>query len=438
MHAVRTPLVAALLLALVLPFAAVPPSVQASTSRGASPALRPLTSKQIAHRMTGEVYGFVPYWLETSKTVSGLRMDLLTTVSFFDVGFRRDGSLERSSLGYPALVSASSTAIIRAAHAVGVRVDLTLASFGFQKNRAFLRNGPAQRRTIAQIASLVRSRGLDGVTVDFESVYRTDLPAFGRFVESLRKAIRAHNPIGRVTVAVGASQAGVAMAGVVLKDHADRALIMGYDYRGGSSATTGSTDPLVRRDGGMSLTWTLNLAAAARLPMNRLILALPYYGMSWPTKTRALGAAPARAKYRVSPAYPIRVSKVTIPAGSRTGYDPVEATAWVMTWDAHRHVWRQTYYDSPKALQVKFNLAKKRGLAGIGLWALGYDAGSIHDWKAIAAVYRPPRTHHKVTKKAPPLHRVKARKTVLKHKLPSTHKLPAKPKPSRPAGAAAV
>jgi spore germination protein YaaH len=387
--------------------------------------------------MTGEVYGFVPYWLETPKTVAGLRMDLLTTVSFFDVGFRRNGSLERSSLGYPALASASSTAIIRAAHAVGVRADLTLASFGFLKNRAFLRSGPAQRRLIAQVAALVRSRGLDGVTVDFESVYRRDLPAFGQFVDSLRRAIRAHNPAGRVTVAVGASQAGVAMASAVLKQHADRVLIMGYDYRGAGSTTTGSTDPLVSRNGGMSLTWTLNLTAAAKLPMKRLILALPYYGMTWPTKTRAVGAAPDRAKYRVSPAYPIRVSKVTVPAGARTGYDPVEATAWVITWDAHRHVWRQTYFDSPKALQAKFALAKSRGLAGIGLWALGYDAGSIHDWKAIAAVYRPPR-HHKVTKKAPSVHRIKAHKMGLKPKTVVKHKTPAKPKPARSSGASAV
>ena len=75
--------------------------------------------------------------------------------------------------------------------------------------------------------------GLDGVTVDFESVYRRDLPAFGRFVDSLGRAIRAHNPIGRVTVAVGASQAGVAMAAAALAGHADRVLIMGYDYRSG-------------------------------------------------------------------------------------------------------------------------------------------------------------------------------------------------------------
>ena len=38
----------------------------------------------------------------------------------------------------------------------------------------------------------------------------------------------------------------------------------------------------------MSLTWTLDLCGTRpKLPMKRLILALPYYGMSWPTTTRS-------------------------------------------------------------------------------------------------------------------------------------------------------
>ena len=144
--------------------------------------------------------------------------------------------------------------------------------------------------------ALLAARGLDGVTVDFESVYLRDLPDFSRFVDALGGDPGAQ-PIGRVTVAVDASQAGAAMAAAALAGHADRVLIMGYDYRSSSSTTTGSTDPLVRRGGGMSLTWTLNLFKAAKLPMNRLILALPYYGMSWPTKSAGVGAAPAQVAY---------------------------------------------------------------------------------------------------------------------------------------------
>jgi spore germination protein YaaH len=425
MNHLRLPLLAALLLAVVLPLAMVPDSAQAASAATAG-RLRPLTSRQLAHRLSGEVYGFIPYWLERPGTAAGLRTDLLTTVSLFDLWLTPNGSLNHGAGGYAAIESSSGTAIIRTVHAAGVRADVTLASFGFARNRAFLRNRTAERRAIAQTAALVKSRGLDGVTVDFESVYRKDLPALGQFVASLRRAIRARNPIGRVTVAVGASQAGVAMAAAVLKDHADRVLIMGYDYRSGSSTTTGSTDPLLRRGGGMSLTWTLNLYRAARLPMNKLILALPYYGMSWPTRSARVGTGPAVSAYRAAPAYAIAVSKVHVSRHALRGYDPVEASAWVMTWNPVAHVWRQTYYDSPRSLIAKFSLAKTRGLAGIGLWALGYDNGSAANWKAIATVYKPVAKHHKVVHKAPPVHRVKPRKAPPVHK-PPTHKVIHKP-----------
>jgi spore germination protein YaaH len=427
MKTIRLPFLAGLALAVLLPFAAVNETAAANASAAnASGVLRPLTAKQVAHRLTGEIYGFLPYWLETSKTAGSLRYDLLSTIALFDIGLNADGSVNRTTPGYTALTNLPANAIIKAAHAAGVRVDLTLASFGFLQNRAFLRNRTAQRRAISQIVAIMAVRGLDGIAVDLESVYRRDLPDFTRFIDALARAVHARNQIGRVTVAVGASQAGAAMAAAALAGHASRILIMGYDYRSGLSTTTGSTDPLRRRGGGMSLTWTLDLFKAARLPMKWIILALPYYGMSWPTTTARPGAAPARAAYGKAPAYAIRVSKVQVPRGSRHGYDPVEASAWVATYDAHLHVWRQTYYDSPAALATKYAFARSRGLAGVGLWALGYDAGSAANWQALARAFVPPppaKPHHPPKRIHKPAHKV-----VRHHPKPKAH--PAKHVPA--------
>ena len=117
MKTIRLPFLAGLALAVLLPFAMVTETVAAATAP-----LRPLTSRQVAHRLTGEVYGFLPYWLQTSKTPGSLRYDLLTTVAFFDVGLKSNGSVDRGTAGYAALMSAPATAVIRAAHAAGVRV----------------------------------------------------------------------------------------------------------------------------------------------------------------------------------------------------------------------------------------------------------------------------------------------------------------------------
>ena len=37
--------------------------------------------------------------------------------------------------------------------------------------------------------------------------------------------------------------------------------------------------------------------------------------------------------------------------------------------------WVATYYDSPRSLRPKLELARSQGLAGAGFWALGYDRG---------------------------------------------------------------
>ena len=417
MKTIRLPFLAGLALALLLPFASVGGTDAASAK---APVLRPLTAKQVAHRLTGEVYGFLPYWLETKQTVGTLRYDLLTTVSLFDIGLTANGSVDHGWPGYKALVGSASTAVISAAHAAGDRVDVTLASFGYGDNRAFLRNKTAQRRAIKQVVALMAARGLDGVTLDFESVYLRDLPDLSRFVDALGRAVRAQDRIGRVTVAVGASQAGAAMAAAAFAGHADRVLIMGYDYRSSRSTTTGSTDPLVRSDGGLSLTWSLNLFKAGKLPMNRILLALPYYGMSWPTTSTRLGSAPAKAAYGKAPAYAIRFSKIAVPRGARRGYDPIEATAWVAIFDSHLRVWRVTYYDNAQSLTAKYTLARSRGLAGVGLWALGYDAGSAANWQALAKSFQPP----------PPPKQVKAPKPVHHHKRKPKPK--PKPKPAPP------
>ncbi|MGH2467078.1 MAG: glycosyl hydrolase family 18 protein [Candidatus Limnocylindrales bacterium] len=371
-------LLAGLLLAVLLPI---------GTALAAGPALRPLRSSQIAHGLTDEVYGFLPYWLATPATERDLRYDRLSTVSLFSVGVGPRGALVRSGPGYGFVNGPTGARVITAAHAAGVRVDITFTSFGMVPNRAILRSRGARSQFIRQAVALMAARGADGATLDFEGLYLKDLPAFTALVRGFGRAARARNPLAHVSVTVGAAQGGVAQAKAALAGGADRIVIMGYDYRSEGSPSTGSLAPLVRRDGGMSLTWTLDLYRAARVPADRLILALPYYGFTWPTASKGLDARTAKGAYRRAPAYPIRVAHIKVPKGVRQGYDPVEATAWMAVYDARAHVWVQTYWDTPRSMAAKYGLAKSRGLAGVGLWALGYETGLPGYWAAIATAF---------------------------------------------------
>jgi spore germination protein YaaH len=354
----------------------------------AASAPRPLRASQIAHRLDGQVYGFLPYWLATAATEKDLPMDLLSTISLFSVGLETNGRLDRGSAGYNFVTGSRATRIIRAAHAAGVRIDITFTSFGMASNRRLLRSASARARAASQIAALVRARGADGVTLDLEGLYLKDLPALRTFVGQVVRAVRAHNSAARVSVAVQPDGGGASAAKVALAGGASDAIIMGYDYRSASSATSGSIDPLVR-PGGISLTWTLDVFRKAGLPASRLILALPYYGQRWPTTSQALHARPATYRYNTAPPYPIRVAHVSPPRGAQTGYDAVEATAWARWYDTSARTWIQVYWDTPRSLAAKYGLAKGRKLAGVGLWALGYDTGRSGYWQALATAFKP-------------------------------------------------
>jgi hypothetical protein len=49
--------------------------------------------------------------------------------------------------------------------------------------------------------------------------------------------------------------------------------------------------------------------------------------------------------------------------------------------------WNAVYYDSPRSLTPKLQLADQRGLAGAGFWAIGYERG-LPDYTELIATFR--------------------------------------------------
>ncbi|HYM83855.1 MAG TPA: cell wall-binding repeat-containing protein, partial [Candidatus Dormibacteraeota bacterium] len=66
-------------------------------------------------------------------------------------------------------------------------------------------------------------------------------------------------------------------------------------------------------------------------------------------------------------------------------YDTTEQSSWFATFDSTANTWYETYYDSPRSLWAKYGLAISSGLAGVGMWALGYDEGQSGYWETISA-----------------------------------------------------
>lgn len=343
----------------------------------------PLAESQFGRRLSKEVYGYLPYWEVDAGTNAYLRYDLLTDIALFSVTLTGSGALDTTTPGYRMVTGSHAATIIANAHAAGVRVDLTFTSFGFAKNDAFFRDPAAMANGVAALTGLVNALGLDGVSVDVESLNNPDFAAYGVFVGQLRTALRATNPAARVNVATNANISGTGMANQGLANGADRVFIMGYNYRSAGSSPAGTIAPLVREDGGISLSTTAALYASKGVPADRIVLGLGYFGRTWPTASNALHAATTATGTVFFPGDDLP----TVPAGTVMGYDELEHAAWFAVQNPSTGAWSQTYFDNERSLRTKYGYAAGQGYAGVGIWALGYDRGATGYWQAIASSF---------------------------------------------------
>jgi spore germination protein YaaH len=319
----------------------------------------------------------------------------LSTVALFSVTNASKGALNRSQNGYKAITGQVGAAMITAAHQRGTRVEVVFTSFGASRNKKFFADAALQTATINSLVALVGVLAIEGVNVDVEGLDIALTPEFGAFVGQLRAAIVAADAGDTVSIAAGAGPTGVAMASAAIANGVDRVFVMGYDYRTAASSP-GASAPIDRADGGRSLTWSLDLYAAAGIPPGKLLLGLPLYGNSWPVAGPVIGA-PATGKGSVwilRRHLDVHTNPAAVPqtdpleavdvyflgsdgsmaapsaapsAAASAGASPVPAPGGT-TWTA-------VYVDSPATLAIKMGLGESRGYAGAGFWAIGYERG---------------------------------------------------------------
>jgi hypothetical protein len=335
-----------------------------------------------------EVYGFVPYWEMDDGIAAHLEQTALTTLALFSVTNTSKGAIKESENGFRRITGPVGTRLIQEAHARGTRVELVFTSFGRERNRRFFERPELQDATIESLVAFAGGLGVDGLNVDVEGLDPGLIPAFGAFVGRLRAAVVAADAQGEVSVSTAANATGAAMAAAAVAAGADRVFLMGYDYRTARSSP-GATSPLDREDGNpRTLRWSLDLYAALGVPVERTLLGLPLYGMTWQLAGPAIGDP---AIGRGSPWIPRRNKATLADPSTLAVRDDVEAVdVYILeigqegagptpgpapTEGSIDRAWRAVYVDSPATLARKLALANERGLAGGGFWAIGYERG---------------------------------------------------------------
>ena len=116
------------------------------------------------------------------------------------------------------------------------------------------------------------------------------------------------------------------------------------------------------------------------MPVDRTILGLPLYGVTWPVSgpgflAPATGRGDAWVPRRNLEVFADPSFAPTFEATESVEFYAVPQGNVPAPSDSEPTAWDAVYYDSPRSLGPKLALADARGLAGAGFWAIGYERG---------------------------------------------------------------
>lgn len=317
------------------------------------------------------IFGYQPYW--GGSAYLSYQWDLLSDLCYFS--YEVD-----PATGNPATThNWMTTSVIDSAKAHNVNVHLCITLFS--NHALFFQNPNAWQTLIDSVINLVDQREAMGVNINFEAVSSSVSIQLNEFIIELTNQVHDALPGSVVSVAVPAVDWNEIYNIPLLNEFIDLFMIMGYDYYWNGSSQAGPVDGLysMTNQYNYNLSRTLSWYQFAGASRDKIILGLPYYGRVWgtqgphpPSYTTVYGQA--LTYYQVRSNY--------------SGYYSNENKFWEQNsfspyFSFQTTGWNQCFIDDVNSLAKRYDMVNQRGLAGIGIWALGYDRGYTDLWELI-------------------------------------------------------
>lgn len=222
--------------------------------------------------------------------------------------------------------------------------------------------------TLQAVVALAKTSKLTGIDIDFEGIYPADRDAYSEFVLELATRLHAAGSMLMLSVpAKSADDPGDTWSWpydyAAIGKSADFVQVMTYDE-------TVPGDPPGPVAGIDWMKADLDYAVSQILP-DKLLLGLPAYGYDFDV-THDTGVM---VEWRETQA-------LLNTAGAMPVFDTATESAHFdyVASDGSRH---QVWYESPQGIQDKAHLAVTLDLAGVSMWALGFENNSF--WSAVDA-----------------------------------------------------
>jgi spore germination protein YaaH len=318
-------------------------------------------------------HGFWEYPLPPTYTPD---WNVLTHVGYMSWGLDGEGTLQSDgSIVFPPYLE-DWNAIKNTTHAHGAKITVPVTARNFDTVDSVLANH--QDEMAANIVSVVKTYGADGVIFDFEWITETNSitgtpnkELLGAMMAKVNTSLKAENPEYLVTTCVDSGLTTSAWQNPDINSNVDFAIMCCYDYSyPWDNTKTGPNAPFndsTRFDVKDSVETMLNCYDASKLVLN-----VPFYGYDYITRSKLPGAS-------FSSYSGIEMKTATqkaITYGKK--WDNKSNTPYIVYPARTRY--HQVWYDDNESLKIKFDYAKSKNLGGIGFWALGMEDSKV--WSA--------------------------------------------------------
>jgi GH18 family chitinase len=316
--------------------------------------------------LTHVVYGFLPHW--RGAYTSEIRTDLISHLAWFGIELDMEGQVEERN-GWPEDWQGLKDNV----QLSGTRFDLVVTCFDWSGNKVHYLLSDSTSRGQAIVTILAESAGCDGVNIDFERPGADDRELFAGFIEELADSLHARDMT--LSVDVTAVNWGDRIDEARIAKAVDYVFIMGYDFHYSGSSQSGPVAPLAGETYNVTRS-VESYVEKSGLP-DKIVLGVPYYGYDWATSD----TVPYSSTKGTGTAY-VYSSAATRAVENGRQWHQETSTPWYHYQSGSDT--RQCWFDDDVSLSLKYDLARNKKLAGIGMWALSYDYGRDELWNLLA------------------------------------------------------
>ncbi|MHA7058891.1 glycosyl hydrolase family 18 protein [Aquimarina sp. M1] len=337
--------------------------------------LNNISGKKVRHKK-GKVHPntrtFGWHLFSNGSSYKNYNFSMLWGLSYFSY------SIQPETGSYKNIHQWKTTALIDSAKAKNCKVFFSVSNFGKKNNSIFLENKHAQKTLIDSLINLLALRSADGINIDFEGVSKKNKDDFTRFILRISKSLKQENPNLMVSLCLYAIDWNDIFDIKAIDPYIDFYTLMGYDYYGSFSKTTGPVTPFKKsKKFGKGLETSVNYYNKKGVRSSKLIVGLPYYGAEWYTKSPEMGAKVTKFKSHslYKSIKKIYVDSLKVPLQ----FDTVSSSTYIVINDLDKN-YKQIFFEDVQSLSIKYDWIKNKEIGGVGIWALGYDDGHTELW----------------------------------------------------------